>query len=105
MICFTSRTQSKLHNSQVLQILLNFKSFEIHFELYRNKSMGFLLPRIVQAKKLFRQSSFNAPVFYNGHRCPKRPPCSLRWREPKKEIRYSSIVLEPFFIPRLAMSS
>ncbi|KAL5788772.1 hypothetical protein ACOSP7_005721 [Xanthoceras sorbifolium] len=60
MVWCTSRTQSQLHNSQVLQILLNCKSFEIHFELYRNKSMGFLLPRIVQAKKLFRQSSFNA---------------------------------------------
>ncbi|KAL5788765.1 hypothetical protein ACOSP7_005714 [Xanthoceras sorbifolium] len=36
------------------------KSFEIHFQLYLNKIMGFHLPRIVQAKKLLRQSSFNA---------------------------------------------
>ncbi|KAL5856025.1 hypothetical protein ACOSQ3_005860 [Xanthoceras sorbifolium] len=61
MICFTNRTSLTLQNSQVyLQVLLICKSFEIHLQLYLNKIMGFRLPRIVQAKKLLRQSSFNA---------------------------------------------
>ncbi|KAL5788769.1 hypothetical protein ACOSP7_005718 [Xanthoceras sorbifolium] len=54
MICLTSRTNSQLHSFNY------YKSFEIHFQLYLHKIMGFHLPRIVQAKKFFQQSSFTA---------------------------------------------
>ncbi|KAL5791109.1 hypothetical protein ACOSQ2_005997 [Xanthoceras sorbifolium] len=54
MICLTSRTNCQLHSFNY------YKSFEIHFQLYLHKIMGFRLPLIVQAMKLLRHSSFTA---------------------------------------------
>ena len=105
MIWFTSRTSL----NYTISTITNLLDFQVHLDklpVLSTQNHGFPFASNCSSEETSSTVFvYFKPVSYNDHRCPKRPPCSLRWRKPKKEICDSSLILEPFFISRLAKSS
>ena len=102
MIWFTSRTSL----NYTISTITNLLDFKVHLDklpVLSTQNHGFPFASNCSSE----ETSSTVFVYYKPvfHRCPKRPPCNLRWRKPKKEICDSSLILEPFFISRLAKSS